>query len=320
MVSLIGRSAPHRRLLQVLDKVAPTLAEILISGPSGVGKELYARYAHEKSGRARMAFVPVNCGAIPESLFENEMFGHAAGAFTGANHRQHGLVNEAERGTLFLDEVDALSPANQVKLLRFLQFKEYRRLGEGRLRRVDVRILAATNHDLIAAVAEGRFREDLFYRLRVVPVEVPPLRERPDDVAPLLAAYRLQFAEKYNLPKIEFARETMARLLDYEWPGNVRELVNCVQYLTCLQLERPVLPRDLPLLPQREAQPLPKMEQKPFREAKRELVDGFERYYLSNALARNGGNIARAARDSGKPRRAFFELMRKHQLAAADFR
>ncbi len=320
MVLLIGLSASHLGLLQVLDKIAPTHAEILISGPSGVGKELYARYAHDKSARARAPFVPVNCGAVPETLFENEMFGHAAGAFTGANQHRHGLVGEAEGGSLFLDEVDALSPANQVKLLRFLQSKEYRRLGECRLRHADVRIVAAANQDLVAAVAAGRFREDLFYRLRVAPVEVPPLRDRPDDVPPLLEAYTAQFAAEYALPEIELAGETRAKLLSYPWPGNVRELVNCVQYLTCLQLGRPVRPEDLRLLPGHDAAPRPEPERLSFREAKREIVDDFERYYLSDALARNGGNIARAARDSGKPRRAFFELMRKHRLDAAEFR
>jgi transcriptional regulator with PAS, ATPase and Fis domain len=157
-------------------------AEVLISGPSGVGKELYARYVHERSPRGTAAFVPVNCGALPVDLLENELFGHVKGAFTGARPHSEGVVVMAEGGTLFLDEVDSLALISQVKLLRFLQEKEYRRLGETRIRRANVRIIAATNTDLVDAVRDGRFREDLFFRLQVVPIEVPALRERPSDI------------------------------------------------------------------------------------------------------------------------------------------
>ncbi len=324
MEVLIGHSEAHQRLLETLRRVAPTEAEILITGPSGVGKELYARHAHNCSLRSGRPFVPVNCGALPDGLLENEMFGHVAGAFTGARPQSDGLVAAAEGGTLFLDEIDALQPANQVKLLRFLQEKEYRRLGESRVRRADVRVIAATNADLVAAVRERRFRDDLFFRVRVIPVTVPPLRERSEDIVPLLSHYVAYYAEVYRLPPVTFTEAARTRLTRYSWPGNIRELENCVRFLTCLQLGRPVFVLDLPLLGTDSAADEGKSEEvarseRSFQQAKRDLVTRFERDYLEAALCRSGGNIAQAARMSGKARRAFFELMRKHALHASDF-
>jgi DNA-binding NtrC family response regulator len=305
------------KLLSQLRKVAPTDAEVLLSGPTGVGKELYARLLHRLSPRAAAAFVPVNCGALPNDLFENELFGHVGGAFTGARPRTEGLVTEADHGTLFLDEVDSLALASQVKLLRLIQEKEYRRLGEARTRRADIRIVAATNADLQEAVRERRFREDLFFRLRVIPITVPPLRDRREDIQPLLSTYIERYSTAYSLPRVTFTQAALARVGTYSWPGNVRELENCVRYLTCLQLPGPVEVIDLPLLdeevietPEEE----PDLSSLPLREAKRELVNRFEREYLERALRLTNGNIARAARLSGKARRAFFELMRKHGL------
>jgi transcriptional regulator with GAF, ATPase, and Fis domain len=233
--SLVGRSLSHLQLLHKLSKVALTDAEVLISGPTGVGKELYARYIHESRPRKQAAFVPLNCGAFLNDLFENELFGHVGGAFTGARPHSQGLAAEAEHGTLFLDEVDSLSLPCQVKLLRFIQEKEYRRLGESRIRRADVRIIAATNTDLLAAVRGGSFREDLFFRLRVVPVEVPPLCNRSDDIPLLLAEHVERYSERYRLPKVTFSEAALRRLEAYTWPGNIRELENCVKYLTCLR-------------------------------------------------------------------------------------
>jgi DNA-binding NtrC family response regulator len=331
---MIGCSPAHRELLDRISKIARTDAEILITGPSGVGKELYARYIHECSQRSNAAFIPVNCGALPTELFENEVFGHVGGAFTGARQYSEGLVSAAEGGTLFFDEVDSLSLSAQVKLLRFLQEKEYRRLGEARLRRANVRIVAATNADLLSAVRDGWFREDLFFRLRVIPLDVPPLCERPDDILLLLEAFTHRFAAAYQLPKVEFSPDAMERLKSYSWPGNIRELENCVNYLTCWQLGRVVEPRDLPLLDlvsnghqngdennsagreidQQEEDAGFSPEIQPYNMAKRDLVDRFERQYLEDALRRSGGNIARAARESQKPRRVFFEMMRKHGI------
>jgi two-component system response regulator GlrR len=331
---LVGRSPAHRKLLAQLERIAPTDAEVLISGPTGVGKELYARYTHRCSRRAQHAFVAMNCGAIPSDLFENELFGHVGGAFTGARLNRAGLVDEAEHGTLLLDEVDALSLPCQVKLLRLLQEREYRRLGESRTRRADVRVIAASNADLFAAMREGRLREDLFFRLCVCPVEVPALRDRPEDIAPLLEQFTARYAIAYGLPQITFTAEALTRLDTYAWPGNVRELENCVRRLTCLQLSRAVQPDELRLFQHRAdvrernagrdddgadaAEGNGRMD-RPLQEAKRVLVNNFERRYLGEALRAANGNIARAARRSGKARRAFFELMKKYRLSASDF-
>jgi DNA-binding NtrC family response regulator len=319
---LIGVSAAHHQLLEQLARVAVTDAEVLLCGPSGVGKELFARYVHEHSRRSDTAFVTINCGALPGELLENEMFGHVAGAFTGAQPRTQGLVAEAEGGTLFFDEVDALTPSNQVKLLRLVQEKEYRRLGEPRVRRADVRFIAATNADLVEAVRKGQFRADLFFRLRVVPITIPPLRDRTEDIEPLLAWHGQQYACAYQTPPLRFTDQALRRLQTYAWPGNVRELENCVRYLACLQLTRPVEVDDLPLLEVMTA-PDAGLSRGPdgkFQEAKRELVNRFEREYVEQALRAAEGNIARAAQASGKARRAFFELMRKHGVDAAGFR
>ena len=319
---LVGQSAAHRKLLAQLRRVAPTDAEVLLTGPTGVGKELYARHLHHLSRRSEGAFVPVNCGAVPHDLFENELFGHVSGAFTGARPHSEGLVTEADRGTLFLDEVNSLALSSQVKLLRLIQEKEYRRLGESRTRRADIRIVAATNSDLLAEVRERRFREDLFFRLRVIPITVPPLRERSDDIPPILAAFMTHYSAAYGLPQITFTAAALERLRTYAWPGNVRELENCVRYLTCLQLTGPATADDLPLLDEvapEAAWQEPDLTGLTLNAAKRELVTSFERKYLERALRESRGNIARAARQSGKARRAFFELMRKYGVQAASF-
>jgi DNA-binding NtrC family response regulator len=304
------------QLLQTLDRIAPIDAEVLISGPTGVGKELYASYIHQHSLRAPAPFVAVNCAALPPDLIENELFGHVGGAFTGARPQSAGLVSEAEGGTLFLDEVDSLPIGCQAKLLRFLNEKEYRRLGETRLRHADLRIIAATNTDLVAAVQAKTFRQDFFFRLRVVPVEVPPLAQRREDIPLLPAEFADRYSEAYRLPRVAFGERALGRLMSYQWPGNIRELENCVKYLTCLQLTRPVDPYDLPLLDDEPKPDIPPLDvlvgSGPLKQVKRDLVAQFERAYLENALRRSGGNIAAAARASGKPRRVFFELMRKH--------
>jgi DNA-binding NtrC family response regulator len=332
-VRIVGRSDFHTRVLGELENAAQTDVEVLLLGPTGVGKELYARWVHEHSPRAARAFVPVNCGALPVALVENELFGHVGGAFTGARPSSEGLVTEADGGTLFLDEIDTLEPSAQVKLLRFLQQREYRRLGENRLRRANVRIVAASNADLAARVREARFREDLFFRIHVFPVKIPPLRERREDIEPLLADYVQRSAETYGAPPVRFTAEAVRRLEGYSWPGNVRELENCVRYLTSLRLDRAVAPEDLKLVDDLAPADPPRFSPPTLlnggtsgggfvtlRDAKRSLVGDFERSYLIDALRASCGNIARAARASGKPRRAFFELMRKYSLRANDYR
>ncbi len=315
MTTVLGQSAAHHRLLQLAASAASTDAEVLILGPSGVGKELYARLIHESSPRAPGAFVPVNCGALPPELFENELFGHAHGAYTGAATRSQGLVHEAHRGTLFLDEVDALHVANQVKLLRLIQQKEYRPLGEARLRKVDIRIIAATNAELLPAVQEGRFRSDLFFRLRVLPLEVPPLKDRREDIPLLLEHFLERYSAEYGKQKVRFSARAHARLLSYEWPGNVRELENCVRFLLCTYPGAEVDADCLPLLQGFSQEPeSAQVSQERFQAAKKKVVNTFERSYLEEMLDAHGGNIAAAARASGKHRRAFYELMRRHGL------
>lgn len=317
---MVGRSLAHTALLERLRSVAQTDVEVLIAGPSGVGKELYARYLHDVSPRRDAPFVPVNCGALSGELLENELFGHIGGAFTGATARRTGLVAAAEGGTLFLDEVDSLSLVNQVKLLRFVQNKEYRRLGEACVRRANVRFVSATNADLQAAVAAGSFRTDLYFRLRVFPAEVAALRERPDDIGALIETFVARYADEYDGEPVRFTQAAMEALLSYGWPGNIRELENCIRYLTCLQLPRAVAAADLPLLPEREPVNAVVPVSGVFRTRKREVVDDFERRYVESALEQAEGNIARAARASGKDRRAFFQLMRKHAIAPSGYR
>jgi DNA-binding NtrC family response regulator len=315
MSRMLGRSIAHERVLTLVAAAAATDAEVLIVGPSGVGKELYARRIHEQSPRASRQFVAVNCGALPPDLFENELFGHVAGAFTGARPRAPGLINEAEGGTLFLDEIEALHIANQVKLLRLIQEKEYRPLGEPRVRRVNVRFVAASNADLLAEVREGRFRLDLFFRLRVIPIEVAPLKDRPEDVPLLLEYFLARYAREYAVPPVTLSDAAVARLQSYPWPGNVRELENCARYLVCMKPKSAIAASDLPLLSGFDEPAPPPASDAPFHEAKRQVIELFERRYLSDALSRNKGNIAAAARASGKHRRAFFELMRRHGLS-----
>jgi DNA-binding NtrC family response regulator len=321
MPQLVGNSPVHTQLMDKLRKIAPTDVEILISGPTGTGKELYAQYIHCQSARAQASFVPVNCGGLPSDLIENELFGHVGGAFTGARPQSDGLVAAAEGGTLFLDEVDSLPLPSQAKLLRFLQDKQYRRLGETRLRRANVRIVAATNCDLVAAVGAKTFREDLFFRLRVAPLEVPSLAQRPDDLRLLVDTFADRCSETYKLPRIVIGDPALARMSAYSWPGNIRELENCVKYLTCLQLTRPIDIHDLPLLgedaPDEGLPPDAVAAAGSLKVLKQQLVDDFERIYLEGALHLSGGNIAAAARASGKPRRAFFELMRKRGVTAS---
>lgn len=315
--ALLGRSRAHVELLEVLSRAASTDVEVLLAGPTGVGKELYARYVHDSSRRASRAFVPVNCGAIPPELLENELFGHRDGAYTSARANQDGLVTEAEGGTMFLDEVDALGLPGQVKLLRFIQQKEYRRLGDSRIRTANIRFIAATNADLLPLVEQGRFRSDLYYRLNVFPVAVPPLTSRVDDIALLIDAYATEYSDLYELPKITLSPGALRALLDYPWPGNVRQLENCVKYLTCLQLARAVDKYDLPMH-ERSARARELFDAgllgEPFTSARTQLVSAFEQRYVSEALRKANGNITRAATECGEYPKKLSRLIKKYGL------
>jgi transcriptional regulator with GAF, ATPase, and Fis domain len=230
-----------------IELVAPTDATVLISGESGTGKELVARAIHEQSSRNGRALIRLNCSAVPEGLFESEFFGHVRGSFTGALKDKPGRFELADGGTLFLDEIGEVPLAMQAKLLRVLQEQELERIGDTRTRKVNVRIIAATNRDLTKEVDEGRFREDLFYRLRVFPIEVPPLRERRDDIAPLAAHFIRQSARKMNRPEPPITQAALTQLSSYDWPGNVRQLQNVIERSIILWQEGP-LTFDLPVL------------------------------------------------------------------------
>lgn len=243
---LIGGSPGLRKVLQQIQLVAPTDAAVLVTGETGAGKELVARAIHEGGPRRQRALIKVNCSAVPESLFESEFFGHARGAFTGALKDKPGRFELADGGTLFLDEIGDVPLAMQAKLLRVLQEHEVERVGETRTRRIDARIVAATNRDLRREVESGRFRQDLFYRLSVFPIEIPPLRDRKEDIAPLAAHFVRQITRRMNRPAPPLPDATLEKLLSYQWPGNVRELQNAVERSVILAQGGP-LRFDLPL-------------------------------------------------------------------------
>jgi two-component system response regulator HydG len=246
--NIVGESAAVKELLAAVSKVASTEATVLITGESGTGKELVARAIHYGGPRASAPFVPVNCGAIPEGLIESELFGHIKGAFTGATASRAGFFQTAEGGTIFLDEISELSPSLQVKLLRVLQDKEVAMVGSSRARRVDVRILAATNKDLRSLVKQERFREDLFFRLNVLTIEVPPLRDRGDDVLVLARHFATRFAEERGGRHLTFSDAALRALKGYGWPGNVRELENVVRRLAIMSEDDEIDVPDLPSL------------------------------------------------------------------------
>lgn len=310
LAQLVGESPALLTQVRKIPLLAECEATVLITGETGTGKELCARALHYLSCRSGQPFVPVNCGAIPVELVENELFGHAAGAFTGAGAAQPGLIRQAEGGTLFLDEVDSLPLAAQVKLLRFLQDKEFRPLGARASERANVRVVAASNARLEAAVKERRLREDLYYRLNILHLALPPLRERPEDI-PLLARHFLaHYAAEFGRPAREFAPGALRKLAQHGWPGNVRELENAIAHSVALSRQTILGAGDLDL-PVAEEAGLPGES---FRQLKARIVQEFERSYLSALLARHHGNIAQAARAAQKNRRAFFQLMRKHRI------
>jgi len=313
--TLVGESAAFVEAIGKIPLVARCDVSVMISGETGTGKELCARALHYLSPRSAHPFVAVNCGAIPVELMENELFGHEGAAFTGANGPRPGLIAEADGGTLFLDEIDSLPPAAQVKLLRFLQEREYRPLGSTKVRTADVRVVAATNTDVERAVEEGRLRQDLYYRIGIVPLHLPPLRERHGDV-PLLARHFLRkYSRLFHREATDVSAAAMHKLQLYDWPGNVRELENVVQRAVVLCEEKRTIGAVEIQLPRRS---VPEAES--FRDAKARIVSGFERRYLTQMLAVHRGNIAQAAKAAKKNRRAFWELIRKHGIDARRFK
>jgi transcriptional regulator with GAF, ATPase, and Fis domain len=249
---IIGASSGLQKVIRQVQLVAPTDATVLISGESGTGKELIARAIHDRSARSSQPLVKLNCAAVPESLFESEFFGHVKGAFTGALKDKPGRFELADGGTLFLDEIGEVPLAMQTKLLRVLQEQEFERIGDTRTRKVSVRVIAATNRDLRKDVDEGRFRRDLFYRLSVFPIQVPPLRERGEDIVPLAAHFLKQSARRLNRPEPKVTQAALAQLTSYDWPGNVRQLQNVIERSVILWQGGPIA-FDLPVAPAPES-------------------------------------------------------------------
>ncbi len=314
--SLVGESEVFLRQVEQIPLLAGSDATVLIGGETGTGKELFARAIHYHSSRQGKPFIPVNCGALPDQLFENELFGHERGAFTNAYTRQAGLVEEAEGGTLFLDEIDTLSLTGQTKLLRFLQDKQYRPLGRSKNKAADVRVIVATNTDLRQRVIEKLFREDLFYRLNVIMVTVPPLRERIEDI-PLLARHFLKtFGAQQGKQSLVLASSAIRTLLSYSWPGNVRELEGLIQRAVLLTKTATIHPEELAVPSQTgRQQPLTGS----LRAAKSSVLREFERSYLAKTMAIAKGNVSQAARTAGKERRTFQRLLQKHRIDRHDF-
>jgi DNA-binding NtrC family response regulator len=309
---IVGESKSFLQVVERAMHVAPSDATILLAGETGTGKELVARAVHYGSPRRSKPFVPVNCGALPDHLVENELFGHMKGAYTDASTSEKGLVAEAEEGTLFLDEVDTLSASTQVKLLRFLQDRTYRPMGSARSLTANVRIIAATNADLWQQVQAQRFREDLYYRLHVLAFRLPPLRERPDDIPRLVAHFLHRYSTQYGRGAFYLSADTLHKLAAYPWPGNVRELEAVIQRTVLLASSPCLQPQDieLPLSYQED----PVTQHASFREAKARAIEQFERAYLSTLLSAHQGNISQAAKYAGKERRAFTRLLEKYAL------
>jgi len=302
----IGSSRAMRDIHRLIEQVAPFDSNVLILGESGTGKEMAARHIHELSGRGRQPFVPVNCGAIPADLLESELFGHEKGAFTGALTTRVGRFEYAEGGTLFLDEIGDMSLQMQVKLLRVLQERSFERVGSNRSLVCNVRIIAATHRDLEAAIAAGSFREDLFYRLNVVPFSVPPLRERKQDIPILVREFLREFGRQYGRPRMEVSEEALEVLGQHSWPGNVRELKNLVERVLilnprALRIER----KHLPPLTQRSA-----ARNGDDFSTLQQARDAYERDYILKKMDEARNNVSRAAELLGLERSHLYRKMK----------
>lgn len=322
--TLIGDDASMVEIRHLIGRVAPTESAVLIRGESGTGKEIVARAIHNHSGR-KGRFVPINCASIPENLMESELFGYEPGAFTGADQRKLGLVELASGGTLFLDEVGELPLSLQVKLLRVLQEREIQRVGALRAIPVDIRLLAATNRNLKAAIDEGRFRADLYFRLNVINLRIPPLRERVSDIPRLANHFLTRFAAKMNRPGLSISPEALRALERYGWPGNVRELENVIERIVVLsegiRIELSDIPPDIlgkgtPPIGFPSIGTVPTPAGASFKEARNE----FERAYIEKLLENARGNVAEAARVSGISRRNFYEKIERLNINPHDYK
>ncbi|MFT3805645.1 sigma-54 interaction domain-containing protein [Arenimonas sp.] len=310
---VLGISRSWRDVLAQAAKVSPTDTTVLLTGESGTGKEVVARFIHRGSTRKEGPFIAINCAALPEQLLESELFGHERGAFTGAQATRAGRIEQATGGVLFLDEVGEMSAVVQAKLLRVLQEREFQRLGGSRTLRADIRVLAATNRDLKLAISRGLFREDLYYRLAVFDIELPPLRERADDIPVMVDAFLEEIGRNIGRPASGISREARQRLAAYRWPGNVRELRNVIERAVILSQGGPITIEHLPLTMSSEPGRLDAAEQSATRD-----LPSTEREMIVQALARSGDNKSKAARLLGLTRAQLRSRLDKYGLARAD--
>jgi DNA-binding NtrC family response regulator len=318
MENIVGNSKPMQRVFELIATVAPTGSTVLLTGESGTGKELVARAIHYNSPRRDGPFIAVDCGTIAESLMESELFGHTRGAFTGAVTTEKGLLDLADGGTVFFDEIAELSPPTQARLLRVIQEKEFRPVGGRTPVKVDTRVIAATNRDLESMVREGAFREDLYYRLNVFPIHVPPLRERKEDIPALTHYFMKKYSEETGKEVTHITLEAMKRLTANDWPGNVRELENAVHRAVILATGKTLRPENIAATEEAEEEHVPATSQelkKRKKKLREESVEEVERAFVLNALKRNKWNVTRAAEDVGMQRPNFQALVKKYHLS-----
>ncbi|EDP74147.1 sigma-54 dependent transcriptional regulator [Hydrogenivirga sp. 128-5-R1-1] len=311
---IITENPIMKSIIEKARKIAPFDTNVLITGESGTGKEVLAKFIHKNSKRADKPFIAVNCGAIPADLLESELFGYKKGAFTGAISDKKGIVQQAEGGTLFLDEIGELPLNLQVKLLRLIQNKEFIPVGDTNPKKVDIRIISATNRDLHELMKEGKFREDLFYRINTIHFQLPPLRERKEDIIPLAKFFIKKVSLKYGIPEKKFSKNVINQLLSYSWPGNIRELEGVIER-TVLMEDKPII--DSVLLENNNViisytkEPLQNSEIKPFKQIKEE----FEKKYFENLLKETSWNISKASKLSGKTRAEIYRMIKKYNLS-----
>jgi len=322
--NIIGSSPQMQNVYRLVAKCAPTSSTILLTGESGTGKELIARAIHYNSLRKDKPFVPVDCNSLSENLLESEMFGHVKGSFTGAVVNKRGMFELADNGTLFLDEIGNISLSTQAKLLRVIQEREFRAVGDTRTQGANFRLITATNKDLKAMVAEGTFREDLFYRVNIFPIQVPPLRERKDDIPALAFHFLSVFRDELGKKVEEFSEGAMSVLMNYGWPGNVRELENTIHRAVILATDKVIrqahLVNIVDMVPQLDLDvPRTSDELKRIKKATREKsVEGIEKLFVLEALKRNAWNVTKSAEETGMQRANFQALMKKYGIRVRD--
>jgi two-component system response regulator GlrR len=309
---IVAKSEKMQAVLEIVSRIAKIDSTVYIHGESGTGKELIARAIHLASDRKNKPFVAINCAALPEPLLESQLFGHEKGAFTGAVRSTRGLFTQAHEGTIFLDEIGDMPLSIQAKLLRVLQERQFYPLGSEKPVEVDVRVIVATQKDLAEQVKQGLFREDLYYRIHVIPVQLPPLRERKEDIPPLVEHFLKKFSQQMKKEVKGLGPGILQRLMLHEWPGNVRELENAVEYAVAMTSLDFITEDFLHHAKPAESPGSPK----PFKEAK----EAFEREYLRNLLELCQGNVSQAAKMAGKYRADFYDLLKKHNLQTADFK